>query len=157
VIRGAALLALVLLAALMLVPAALGWQRYVITGGSMGGTIARGSIVYEEPVPVGRLRVGDVITFTPPTRSDRVTHRIAAIGRDGELRTKGDANAATDPWRIRPSGARQPVVRFHVPLAGYAFAALSIRWVRMLVIGVPALVVAAASLARVRGEQAMPA
>ncbi len=36
---------------MMLVPPLLGYQRYVIEGGSMGGALPRGSIAYEEVVP----------------------------------------------------------------------------------------------------------
>ena len=155
--RTVAVAALVALAAIVFVPALLGYERYVVTGGSMGGAIPRGSVVYEQRVPVERLRAGEVITFVPPGRADRVTHRIAAVAADGTLRTKGDANPSPDPWRVRLDGPEQAVARFHVPLAGYAFAALGERWVRMLVIGLPALVVAAASLARLRSSEALAA
>jgi signal peptidase len=154
VIRTAAVAALVVLSALMLVPAALGFHRYVITGGSMGTALPRGSIAYERLVPVGRLRVGDVITYRPPDRAGRVTHRIVAIAPGG-LSTKGDANATADPWRFRLSGRAQAAVAFHVPLVGYAFAALSVRALRIAVIGVPALLVAAASLAGIRRSPEM--
>ena len=136
------LILLAALAALMLVPAGLGYERYVIGGGSMGSAVPRGSIAYEERVPVGALRVGDVITYTPPRHAERVTHRIVSIAPGGVMRTKGDANPAPDPWTFTLPGREQAVVRFHVPVAGYAFAALGLRWVRMLVIGLPALLVA---------------
>jgi signal peptidase len=145
-VRTTALILLVLLAALMLVPAALGYERYVIGGGSMGDSLPRGSIAYEERVPVGALRVGDVITYTPPGHAERVTHRIVAIGRRGQIRTQGDANNAPDPWTFTLPAREQAVLRFHVPVAGYAYAALGLRWVRMLVIGLPALLVAAVAL-----------
>jgi len=156
-VRTLAVTALVAVAALMLVPALLGYERYVITGGSMGGSLPRGSIAYEERVPVTDLRPGDVITYTPPGHGGRVTHRIASIGARGGVRTKGDANAARDPWRGRLSGSEQAVVRFHVPLVGYAFGARGIRRVRMLVIGGPALAVAVAALAGIRRREPKPA
>jgi signal peptidase len=134
----AGLVGLVALAALILAPPLLGYDRYVITGGSMGDAIPRGSIAYERLVPVDRLRVGDVITYVH--EGARVTHRIVWI-RHRMFRTKGDANAAADPWRFRLDAARQPVVRFHLPVAGYLIAALSVRGIRMLVIGLPALVI----------------
>jgi signal peptidase len=152
-VRAAALLVLVTLSALVLVPAALGYERYVIGGGSMGGALPRGSIAYEQRVPTAELRPGDVITYTPPGHATRVTHRIASV-RGQVLRTRGDANAALDPWTFRLTGSEQAVVRFHVPVAGYAFAALGIRWVRMLVIGLPALLVAASVLRRPAREPA---
>jgi signal peptidase I len=144
---------LVTAAALMLVPALLGYKRYVITGGSMTGTLAKGSLAYERPVSVARLRVGDVITYAPPAGAGPrglVTHRIAwsGRGRDGRrlFRTKGDFNRSADPWRFTLERATQPRLAFSIPLAGYVFAALAVRWLRMLVIGVPALVVAVAAL-----------
>jgi signal peptidase len=150
---GAALLGLLAIAALMLLPPVLGYQRYVIEGGSMGGTIPRGSIAYEEVVPAARIRVGDVITYRPPGQAGRrlVTHRVvrAGRGRGGRrvFRTRGDANAAADPWTFSLRAPAQARVAFHVPLAGYAVAALSVRAVRLAVIGVPALAIALAAFA----------
>jgi signal peptidase len=139
---------------LLLATALLGWQRYVIVSGSMTGTYDRGSLVLDQVVPTASLRVGDVITYRPPAGAsahDLVTHRIAAIarGRDGRrvFRTKGDANPVADPWTFtlpRPTQAR---VRFGVPYAGFAVAALSDRRARMLIVGLPALLIALATLA----------
>ena len=132
-----------------LLPTAFGYERYVITGGSMSGTFEKGSIAFEEKVPVEQLRVGDVITYQPPAdsgTSSLVTHRIVGIrpGEDGRalLRTKGDANDSIDPWRFSLTGSSQPVVRHTVPYVGYGFIALADRDVRMLVIGVPAALIA---------------
>ena len=103
------------LAALMLIPAALGYQRYVITGDSMCGSIDRGSIVFDEAVPVSDLREGDVITYDPPASSrveGPVTHRIDAIEANGKggcrFRTAGDANEAPDPWTFAPGSRPRP-------------------------------------------------
>lgn len=140
------LLALLALAAAMLLPPVAGLERYVITGGSMGGALPRGSIAYEEVVPVARIGVGDVITYRPPGRRELVTHRVAWIGRDGRgaplYRTRGDANPVRDPWTFRLKRDEQARVVFHLPLAGYALAALSVRWVRMTLLGGPALLIA---------------
>jgi signal peptidase len=152
-----AVAALLALGALMLVPAVFGLKRYVIAGGSMDGTYDRGSIVYERAVPVSHLRVGDVITYTPPPSAGvrgRVTHRIVWASRDRggarAFRTKGDANQSPDPWRFTLTRPTQPRVAFSVPFAGYAFAALGIRSVRIVVIGLPALLVAFSALAGLR-------
>jgi signal peptidase len=141
------------LAGLMLLPAALGFQRYVITGKSMTGAIDRGSLVYDRPVATSQLKVGDVITYTPPAGAGtqgRVTHRIEWIGHShgrAVFQTKGDANRVRDPWKFTLPHATQARVSFHLPYLGYVFSALSIRWVRMLVIGLPALLIAMAVLA----------
>ena len=144
----------VALGVLMVLPALFGVQRYVIVSGSMTGTYDRGSVVFDDVVPVGALKAGDVITYRPPAGDGPdhlVTHRIAAItvDRNGNrtYRTKGDANQAADPWTFSLPGPSQARVRAHVPYVGYAIAALSERRLRMLVIGIPALLIALSSLA----------
>ena len=136
------------LAGILLVPTFLGYERYVITSGSMAGAYDRGSIVFGKAVPVAELAVGDVITYTPPEGSGpdgMVTHRIFSIDRDRfgrpVFRTKGDANASADPWTFTLDQPEQGRIEFSVPYAGYAFSALGAREVRMLVIGLPALVI----------------
>jgi signal peptidase len=141
------------LAGLMLLPGLLGYQRYVITSGSMTGAYDRGSVVFDKVVPVADLEVGDAITYTPPPGSGpsgRITHRIVWIGSDQfgrrVLRTKGDANAAADPWTFALDGATQARVAFHVPDVGYVLSVLAIRQARMVLIGLPALLIAFAVL-----------
>jgi signal peptidase len=153
-----------LLAAILLIPAALGFQRYVIVSGSMTGTYDRGSIVYDREVPVEDLKVGDTITYQPPpgaSPEELLTHRIVWIGQDEQgaatFRTKGDANETADPWTFKLDQPAQAKVAFSVPYVGYLLAALSIPTVRMLAIGVPAVVVALLILAgiwRDAGEEA---
>lgn len=151
------------LAALMLLPTLFGYQRYVITGGSMTGSIDRGSVAFDRAVPVAQLGVGDVITYRPPGAAPGhlVTHRIVSIGRGPAgvrtFRTKGDANRAADPWRFELRRPTQARVELTVPYVGYALGALMDRHLRMLVIGLPALLLALSLLAalwRQAGEEA---
>lgn len=144
-----ATLAALAFAAAMLVPAALGYERYVILTGSMGGTYDPGSIVYAKAVPTDGLRVGDVITYAPPpgnTPTPLVTHRIAKIdeqaGGPRVYRTKGDANPSLDRWSFTLPDSEQARVAFSVPHLGKVISALSDRQTRMLVIGVPAGLIA---------------
>src|SRR3954469_22752147 len=58
-----------------LLPSLLGYDRYVITSGSMTGTFDIGSIVFDKPVPTADLAVGDVITYLPP-ESAGVPHLV---------------------------------------------------------------------------------
>ncbi|HXF02744.1 MAG TPA: signal peptidase I [Arthrobacter sp.] len=144
----AAVLGIVAAAAILL-PGLLGMERYVITGTSMSGTFERGSLAFEEPVPVDQLRVGDVITYMPPPDSGLtrlVTHRIISIDEDTlgpVFRTKGDANSSQDPWEFRLEEPMQPRVVASVPYVGHAFIALADKSQRMLIIGVPAGALAA--------------
>jgi signal peptidase len=152
------LLAFVVLAATFL-PTLLGYERYVLVGHSMEPTIHKGSLVFDEVVPVGDLRRGDVITYVPPTSAEPVTHRILAIeaGPRGErvFRTKGDNNEKAD---LRPFTLREPEqarVAFAIPGLGWLFIALASPLVRMLLLALPAVLLAlwaAAGVWRQGGE-----
>jgi signal peptidase len=150
---GTALLAAVIVAMLVLLPSLFGWQRYAIVSGSMTGTYDRGTLVLDEVVPVADLKVGDVITYLPPPGAGPdhlITHRIAWIGKDqtgGRIfRTKGDANQVADPWTFRLSQPTQARVRFGVPHVGRVLWALSRKDVRMIIIALPALLIALSTL-----------
>jgi signal peptidase len=135
----------------VLVPALLGFQRYVITSGSMSGTYDRGSLVFDRVVATSSLKAGDVITFRPPGQTGLVTHRILSVRSvrgQRVLRTKGDANREPDLWGpFALHGSKQARVAFHIPYVGYVLGGLSERRVRMVVIGLPALLIALATLA----------
>ena len=150
---GTALLAAVIVAMLVLLPSLFGWQRYAIVSGSMTGTYDKGTLVLDEVVPVADLKVGDVITYLPPAGAGPdhlITHRIAWIGKDQTgariFRTKGDANQVADPWTFRLSQPTQARVRFGVPHVGRVLWALSRKDVRMIIIALPALLIALSTL-----------
>jgi signal peptidase I len=138
------------LAALMVLPTLLGYERYVIISGSMEPTLSVGTIVYDEVVPVEDISVGDIITFVPPPEygiDEPVTHRVVQVvdlnlgqpDQERMFRTKGDANDAMDPWRMVLDGPDQARVAHQLPYFGYFYMALQVRWVQVLVIVVPAI------------------
>jgi signal peptidase len=93
-----------------------GYRVYVIHTGSMIPTYNLGDIVIDKPA--GQLHKGEVITFLHSATSNViVTHRIKSI-RDGEIRTKGDANPTPDAWSITAAQVRGTVVE-SVPRIGY--------------------------------------
>lgn len=148
-----ALVAVVLVAAGFIIPGLMGYERYVIVGGSMSGTFERGSVAFEKVTPVEELEVGDIVTYQPPPDSGLatlVTHRIVSVQekRDGArvFRTKGDANADVDPWTFRLPEGEQPRVDFTVPLVGHAFIAIADPDKRILLVGIPAGLVCLVSL-----------
>lgn len=152
------LVSVTLAAAAYLVPSLMGYERYVITGGSMSGTFEKGSIAFEKPVDVADLAVGDVVTYLPPVESGvgtLVTHRIVEADRSETgarvFTTKGDANAAPDPWKFALDEGTQPTVRFTVPVVGYALIALADRETRMVVIGLPAALIGILALVELAG------
>lgn len=114
-------------ALLALLPTGLGLERHVITGSSMAPAIQRGSVVLEREVPVGDLRVGDVVTFHPPADfevSGPVTSRIVAL-EAGSARTQGDASAQPDPWSLAFDEPVQGRVVLALPYVGYVYLALA--------------------------------
>lgn len=111
---------------LALLPIGLGLERYVVRTDDMAPGIPRGSVVLERAVPVGDLRVGDVVTYVPPASSGvegNVTHRIvSAHGR--HLLTQGDANPQIDPWPVPTSGTTVSRVVWSLPKVGFLYLAL---------------------------------
>jgi signal peptidase I len=158
---GRGLVALLLLAtfaalAVTFAPGLLGYQRYVLVGGSMEPTIHRGSIVFDDLVRVRELRAGDVITYQPPGAAKVVTHRIisAKHQRSGSpiFRTQGDANAAADMRPFKLHQATQARYRFSIPYLGWAFILLGTGKARFLLLALPALLIAFAMLGRLWRE-----
>jgi signal peptidase I len=98
-----------------------GYKPVAVYSGSMRPTLGVGSLAVDKVVDARSVRVGDVITFSDPYMKGRlVTHRVAQIvpTRHGlAYRTKGDANAARDPWAIRLND-QVGRVAFDVPVAG---------------------------------------
>jgi signal peptidase len=96
-------LALAIFVGLVIGPKLFGYQTQTMLTGSMAPRIDTGDVVVANEVPVERLVVGDVITYSIPVSDHRVvSHRIVDISRtpDGSttVQTKGDANSANDPW-----------------------------------------------------------
>src|SRR5918996_5189619 len=76
----------------------------------MGRAAPVGTLLWVHPADVGDIGVGDIITFRTPAEwmsatgtdaehEQTYTHRVVDRDPDGSLRTKGDMNAAEDPWR----------------------------------------------------------
>ncbi|MBI5285352.1 MAG: signal peptidase I [Chloroflexi bacterium] len=119
----AALAAVALFLCATLGARALGIDLRSVDGGSMEPAFGNGALTIAFPARADRLRPGDVITLhDPDTPSRIVTHRIVSVEGDSTDRTfetRGDANAASDPWRVGP-GDLIGRVRWHAPQAGAA-------------------------------------
>lgn len=139
----AALLALVVAAWLVLAALGLGprtgsYRTLTVLSGSMDPAIPRGSVAILVPQRPESLGVGQVVTYNAPLEgAPVVTHRVLSIDEPGThpvITTKGDANAAADPWRAR---VEDPVVwraRWSIPYLGYAIHALRAPLLRMLLV-----------------------
>jgi len=139
---------------------AAGFKPVAVYSGSMRPTLGVGSLAVDRVVPAGSVRVGDVITFNDPYVKGRlVTHRVAQIvpTKHGlAYRTKGDANAARDPWAIELQD-QVGQVAFDVPMAGYLLYYAHTRETRGLLLIVFALSVLIAVLRRIWRAEAEPA
>jgi signal peptidase len=122
-------------------PMLLPFQVFTVLTGSMNPDIQTGSIVVVTRVAASDVKVGDVITFQPPARSNFVTHRVQTLDASSGLpvvTTKGDANPVADPWTLtlRGSGWRY---LFSVPFLGYVLAAAQSGLGRMGLVLIPGL------------------
>lgn len=104
----------------------------VLTG-SMTPTYPVGTLVATTPVDSATLRVGEVVLFTPPEpwgtpTGGPVLHRVVALtpGPDGrvQVRTKGDANPAMDPWTLDAGTSSFSELRASSVTAGRALTLL---------------------------------
>jgi signal peptidase I len=95
-----------------------GLRFQTVLSGSMRPTLSPGDVAVTHPVPVGTLRVGDVIVFVPPGQDEPVIHRIASLG-DGVITTQGDANTVADAWQVKLAGTTAYRLVGVVPLVGW--------------------------------------
>jgi len=131
---------------------AAGFKPVAVYSGSMRPTLGVGSLAVDRVVPASTVRVGDVITFNDPyTRGRLITHRVVQVVPTKQglaYRTKGDFNAARDPWAIRLTN-NVGRVAFDVPLAGYVLYYAHTREIRSLLLIVFLVTVLGAALRRI--------
>jgi signal peptidase I len=104
------------------------WQVNPVVSGSMRPGFAVGGVVISERIPVDQLALRDVMVFRDPNNpANLMVHRIVQLtkNKSGELviKTQGDANDVEDPWTLTISGKYAYVVRWSLPLLGYAAVA----------------------------------
>jgi signal peptidase len=128
-------------------PRLLHYRTATMLTGSMSPAIRSGDVIVDTPLALRDVRVGQVLTYHIPVDDHRViSHRVIEVQHLApgtvNVRTKGDANAAADPWTATLSGGTVWQVRTVVPKAGTAIRALRAPLVHNLLTGaVPVLVV----------------
>lgn len=99
-------------------PTLFGWRAQVVLTGSMQPRIRPGDLVVAAPVVPGQLKPGRVVLFRDPVRPERtIVHRLQRYDDDGDLVTKGDANASEDSTPVARS-AVLGMPRLRVPYVG---------------------------------------
>jgi len=101
------------------VPAVIGWRTTLVIGDSMGPTVRKGDLLVTAPVRPASVSPGQVIVFDWPTGGPyaSVAHRVVGRDADGDLLTKGDANAEADSTPVTASAVRG-LARLVIPKIG---------------------------------------
>ena len=136
-----AVCAILFLAALVILPSALGLSPHVVRDGAMSGSIAKGSVTLTESVPATDLAVGDVIVFDAPADSGLggdLTRRIASI-QGAAVTTTRDLDGAEDPWVISLDRATEERVVVDLPFLGSGYSWLTGGSTARWLIGIPFL------------------
>lgn len=124
---GTVLLILAVAACLGLtVPRFAGIGQYVVVSGSMEPAIPVGSMVYSAQTEPSILEPGNIIVFNSENSAELpVTHRVVENHvADGEVITKGDANAQNDLTPVTYANILGKMV-LHVPMLGYIAAPMA--------------------------------
>ena len=123
-ILGTVILLAVLVVCLPLsVPKLLGYQVYDVVSGSMDPAIPVHSVVLVQPAAPEELQPGEIVAYR--SGSSVVIHRLVENHIvEGELVTKGDANAEPDPLKVEYAGVLGTVTA-HIPFIGIYAGALN--------------------------------
>lgn len=106
-------------------PAALGWHPTTAMTGSMEPRLSPGDVIVSRPIAADALVVGQVLLADDPDKLGALRlHRYVEPGRQGQIITKGDANADNDSTPVARSAVRGVAV-IEVPYVG-----LPILWMR---------------------------
>lgn len=105
---------------------------------SMTPTFGPGDLVVTRPVAAAHLHVGDIAVLPVPREpGQRYVHRIIKVSwSHGQplVQTKGDANTAPEPYQLRITSAKVPVVVASVPRLGRFALLLRGGWLRTLLL-----------------------
>ena len=144
-VRGVMGLAVLAFLVLAVGPHLLGYRTMTMLTPSMSPGIDPGDVTIVTPIAVSEVTEGMVITYHKPV-DDRslVTHRVVSVetGSDGsvQVRTKGDANDAIDPWTASLQGDTAYEVRAVIPDLGHLIQVLRAPVVaQVLLYGAPTL------------------
>ena len=144
-VRGVMGLAVLAFLFLAVGPHLLGYRTMTMLTSSMSPEIDPGDVTVVTPIAMSEVTEGMVIAYHKPIE-DRslVTHRVVSVetGADGavQVRTKGDANPAIDPWTATLQGDTAYELRAVIPGLGHVIQALRAPVVaQLLLYGAPAL------------------
>lgn len=124
---------------LLVVAFLFGWKFQPIETASMAPRYPAGSLAVVEPMDPADVEPGMTIVFADPQGRDRlVAHRALKLlpGTTPAWQTKGDANAAPDPFPVQARDIQGRVV-WAVPVIGQVVTALRGPQAVLLLVGLP--------------------
>jgi signal peptidase I len=144
-VRGLLGTALLAFAVLAVGPHVFGYRTLTMLTGSMSPTIDPGDVAIVTPIRTADITPGMIITYHIPVGDHAlVSHRVVSVTRGANgaitVQTKGDANAANDPWTAQLQGDTGYQVRAVVPAIGTVIRLLRTPVVaQVLLYGAPTL------------------
>lgn len=116
---------LVIAVLIFALPRLFGVHMFSVLSGSMEPSYHVGDLIYAVPAEADEIEAGDVISFLLNDDGRVATHRVVEV-EEGNQRfyTKGDANEVRDGSPVHYNNVIG-VVRFRIPLLGYAAGFLS--------------------------------
>lgn len=123
-----------------------------VLSGSMEPAIGTGDAILVRQIAPRSMRIGDVVTFRDPANQARlITHRVRGLtfsAGTAQVITKGDANTGVERWSV-PLGGEVGLVRNRLPRVGQAFVWTRTAPGRLLLLVVPATLLAFCALRRI--------
>lgn len=123
-----------------------------VDSGSMQPALEQGDVVLFDVYDGEGLSAGDIVLFVAPSgahKGERITHRILRVTETEEGKvyvTKGDAAATEDAWTLTDSDIEGVYVK-QLPLVADVAGYMQSAGGRMLVIGLPLILLAAVFIA----------
>jgi len=125
-------------------PNLFGYRSLTVLSGSMEPTMMTGDMVISKWMRPDQTRVGDVVTFQSAESKKLITHRVRSVKMNGDrvdIVTKGDANDTVEHWQA-PAAGRVSRVEYDIPKVGYLTNAVSTTNGRLLLVVLPAILLA---------------
>lgn len=126
----------------------MGMRTMIVLSGSMEPAFQAGDAVVVQQTDPTDVQVGDMIAFSGYGTDHLTTHRVISLHEvKGELhfRTQGDANPDPDA-NLAPAGGLHGTVRVVLPHAGRLLATMTGRQGKLVILGLPALLLVAGQL-----------
>jgi len=142
------LTAIVLIILFLSIPLWTPYRFYVVRSGSMTPAIRPGDVIVTGPAP-RIVKPGQVVVFR--MGDDRITHRVVKVVNKTQVRTKGDANPAPDPFLV-PMADIEASALFPIPYLGYLVWFIRSRLGWVLIVLLPALWILAGEIKNILKE-----